>query len=95
LNHFLTPTPVSNPAKLISSQSRSLAVSFMVGFLSGVSEDLSLSLFLSRFVFLDRVSLCSPGCPGTHSVVQAGFELRDLHVSTSQVLGLKECDTTS
>jgi hypothetical protein len=29
------------------------------------------------FVFLgDRVSLCSPGCPGTHSVDQAGLELR-------------------
>jgi hypothetical protein len=27
-------------------------------------------------VFQDRVSLCSPGCPGTHSVDQAGLELR-------------------
>jgi hypothetical protein len=26
----------------------------------------------------DRVSLCSPGCPGTHSVDQAGLELRNL-----------------
>jgi hypothetical protein len=25
----------------------------------------------------DRVSLCSPGCPGTHSVDQAGLELRN------------------
>jgi hypothetical protein len=33
----------------------------------------SLSLFL---FFRDRVSLCSPGCPGTHSVDQAGLELR-------------------
>jgi hypothetical protein len=29
------------------------------------------------FCFRDRVSLCSPGCPGTHSVDQAGFELRN------------------
>jgi hypothetical protein len=29
----------------------------------------------SYFVFGDRVSLCSPGCPGTHSVDQAGLEL--------------------
>jgi hypothetical protein len=29
------------------------------------------------FVFQDRVSLCSPGCPGTHSVDQAGLELRN------------------
>ena len=30
------------------------------------------------FVFQNRVSLCSPGCPGTHSVDQAGFKLRNL-----------------
>ena len=28
-------------------------------------------------VFRDRVSLCSPGCPGTHFVDQAGLELRN------------------
>jgi hypothetical protein len=43
--------------------------------------------------FQDRVSLCSPGCPGTHSVDQAGLELRNPPVSASQVLGLKECAT--
>jgi hypothetical protein len=46
------------------------------------------------FVFRDRVSLCSPGCPGTHSVDQAGLELRNSPVSASQVLGLKACTTT-
>jgi hypothetical protein len=40
------------------------------------------------------VSLCSPGCPGTHSVDQAGLELRDPPASASQVLGLKACATT-
>ena len=44
--------------------------------------------------FRDRVSLCSPGCPGTHSVDQAGSELRNLPASASQVLGLKACATT-
>jgi hypothetical protein len=31
------------------------------------------------FFFQDRVSLCSPGpgCPGTHSVDQAGLEFRN------------------
>ncbi|GAB1285580.1 RAS protein activator-like 2 [Apodemus speciosus] len=38
---------------------------------------------------IDRVSLCSPGCPGTHSVDQAGLELRNPPASASQVLGLK------
>ena len=40
---------------------------------------LSLLIFfflLFVFVFLDRVSLYSTGCPGTHSVDQAGLELR-------------------
>jgi hypothetical protein len=41
------------------------------------------------FVFQDRVSLYSPGCPGTCSVDQTGFKLRDLpgSASASQVLG--------
>jgi len=38
-------------------------------------------------VFQDRICLYSPGCPGTHSVDQAGLELRNLPASASQVLG--------
>lgn len=45
-------------------------------------------MFLFLF-FRDRVSLCSPGCPGTHSVDQAGLEPRDRPASVSRVLGLK------
>jgi hypothetical protein len=49
-------------------------------------------LFVCLFYFFrDRVSLCSLGCPGTHSVDQAGLELRD--ASASQVLRLKVCAT--
>jgi hypothetical protein len=40
-------------------------------------------------VFRDRVSLCSPGYPGTHSVDQAGLELRNPPASASPALGLK------
>ena len=46
-------------------------------------------------VFRDRVSLCNPGCPGTHFVDQAGLELRNSPASASQVLGLKACATTA
>ena len=49
-------------------------------------------------LFWDRVSLCSPGCPGypgTHSVGQAGLQLRNPTASASQVLGLKACTTTA
>jgi hypothetical protein len=45
-------------------------------------------------LFRERVSLCSPGCPGTHFVDQAGLELRNPPASASRVLGLKACATT-
>ncbi|GAB1286774.1 E3 ubiquitin-protein ligase UBR1 [Apodemus speciosus] len=44
-------------------------------------------LFAMEFV-KERVSLYSPGCPGTHSEDQAGRKLRN-PASASQVLGLK------
>ena len=37
---------------------------------------------------LDRVSFCTPGCPGTHSVDQAVLELRNLPASASQSAGI-------
>jgi hypothetical protein len=46
-------------------------------------------------LFQDRVSLCSPGCPGTHSVDQAGLELRNPPAPASRELGLKACATTT
>jgi hypothetical protein len=49
-------------------------------------------LFVCLF-FPARVSLCSPGCPGTHSVDQAGLELRIPPASAPQVLGSKACVT--
>jgi hypothetical protein len=51
-------------------------------------------LFFFFFFFKDRVSLCSPGCPGTHSVDQVGLKLRNPSASASQVLGSKACATT-
>jgi hypothetical protein len=51
--------------------------------------------FFFFLVFRDRVSLYrySLGCLGTHSVDQAGLELRNSSASGSQVLGLKMCAT--
>jgi hypothetical protein len=43
-------------------------------------------IFFKLFFFRDRVSLCSSGCPGTHSVDQAGLELRNLPASASRVI---------
>jgi hypothetical protein len=48
-------------------------------------------VFFFFFDFRDRVSLCSPGCPGTHFVDQAGLEFRN--PPASRVLGLKVCAT--
>jgi hypothetical protein len=49
---------------------------------------------LVLFLFFEIGFLCSPGCPGTHFVDQADFELRNPPASASQVLGLKEYATT-
>jgi hypothetical protein len=54
-----------------------------------------LFLFVLFVLFGDRVSLYSPGCPGTHFVDQAGLKLRNLPASASHVLGLKTCTTTA
>jgi hypothetical protein len=54
-----------------------------------------LLLLFVYLVFRDRVSLYSPGCPGTHFVDQAGLELRNRPASASLVLGLKACATTA
>jgi hypothetical protein len=51
--------------------------------------------FVFCLVFRDKVSLYSPGCPGTHAVDQAGLELRNPPASASQVLELKACATTA
>jgi hypothetical protein len=47
------------------------------------------------FWFFETGFFCSPGCPGTHSVDQAGLELRNPPASASQVLGLKARATTA
>jgi hypothetical protein len=45
------------------------------------SQDEEFCLFVCLFVcFQVRVSLCSPGCPGTHSVDQAGLN-SEIHLS--------------
>ena len=46
---------------------------------------------LKPYLLIDSVSLCCPGCPGTHSVDQASLELRVLPASASQGLGLEVC----
>jgi hypothetical protein len=47
---------------------------------NGFQNEYFLILFCFAFVFQDWVSLCSFGCPGTHSIDQAGFELTEIHL---------------
>ena len=51
--------------------------------------------FVLLLVFQDRVSLHSPGCPGTFCAQEVGLELRDLPASASWVMGLNVCTTNS
>ena len=51
--------------------------------------------FFFLLVFQDRVSLCGPGCPGTHPVDLVGLKPKDLPAFASQALRLKVCDTTA
>ena len=73
---------------------------FVFVFLNSSALNILQCFFFSFFFFFfwlfrDRVSLYSPGCPGTHSVEQAGLELRNPPASASQVLGSKACATTT
>jgi hypothetical protein len=61
---------------------------------SVVCHSIPLSDIFFFFGFLRQCSLYSPGYPGTHSVDQAGLELRNPLASVSPVLGLKVCATT-
>jgi hypothetical protein len=74
-----------------------LGLAFLPAILKDGKELVFGFFFVCLFVlvFQDRVSLCSPGCPGTHFVDQAGLELRNLPASASRVLELKACATTS
>jgi hypothetical protein len=81
---------------MVHSAAGAIRMSVTPFFLSFLSFFLSFFFFFKDlFVFQDRVSLCSPGCPRTHSVDQAGLKLRNLPASAFQVLGLKACTTTT
>jgi hypothetical protein len=62
------------PALDLSSSCWSLACGFILFYFC---------LFVCFGFFRDRVSLCSPGSPGTHFVDQAGLEVRNPPASAS------------
>ena len=51
-------------------------LAFMHEFLDSVSDPVMLRFF--PFWLFETVSLCSPGCFGTHHVDQAGLELTEI-----------------
>jgi hypothetical protein len=54
-----------------------------------------LVLFFVFWSFETGFLCLNPGCPGTHSVDQAGLKLRNPPASASRVLRLKACVTTA
>jgi hypothetical protein len=64
----------------------SLSLSLSLSFSLSLSHSLSLSLSL---VFRDRVSLYIPGCPGTHSIDQAGQKSACLCLPSTGIKGVR------
>jgi hypothetical protein len=67
--------------EILSARSGYLRIQTEAGVPRTVIFVMANSFFFFFLVFLDRVSLCSPGCTGTHSVDQAGLEFRNLPAS--------------
>jgi hypothetical protein len=91
-------SPGSHSQCINQAQWHTLIIPALSGGRGRQTRILSGFFFVFFFVFFwfsrDRVSLCSPGCPGTHSVDQAVLKLRNPPASASRVLGLKACATT-
>jgi hypothetical protein len=91
--HMLVGVP-----PLCAQDQGGIRMSFLYLCLTPLSQSLSLNpecaFFPPALFFRDRISLCSSGCPRTHSVDQAGLELRNSPASASQVLELKAFATT-
>jgi hypothetical protein len=97
-NHAGCLAPSSCPPSRATESSSLLTTSYCSRFVPPISLRSFFFSFSFSFCFFflfvclffqDRVSLYRPGCPGTHSVDQAGLELRNPPASASQVLGLK------
>jgi hypothetical protein len=90
-SHFVTQTGPTLTAILLPQP----LSAEMTGKLSFIykSSSLGFKRFFFSTDFQDRVSLCGPACPRTHSVDKTGLELRALPAFASWVLGLKACTT--
>jgi hypothetical protein len=94
-NHQLTQTEAYTHSTPTAKQLIELGDSSSSSFFLSSSFLFPFSFFFFFFFFRDRVSLYSPSCPGTYFVDQTSLELKNLPVSTSQVLRLKACVTTA
>ena len=54
-----------------------------------MKSNIKYNAFFPPLVFQDRVSLCSPGCPGTYYVDQVGLELTELHCLCLWIAGIE------
>jgi hypothetical protein len=83
-----TAEPILAP-KTLRQENQQFEVQAVVMFITHKHRRIKKNFFFKT----GFLSLCSPGCPGTHSVDQAGLELRNPPASAYQVLGLKACTT--
>jgi hypothetical protein len=96
----LVAPPLANKSlasALLQSKHNSLGVFMLCTVACSYFVHFMLFFFFFFFFFFfgfSRQGLCSPGCPGTQFVDQAGLKLRNPPASASQVLGLKVCATT-
>ena len=94
-HNFFHHTQYSDSSKQLGLQSHSQPQPRFCAKLKSCMTLSTLLFCVCVFLFFpDRVSWYSPGCPRTHSVAQAGLELRNPPASASRVLGLKACTTT-
>jgi hypothetical protein len=74
---------------LISTDTQGFFLVPNINISPSIHPHISFFLFFVFVLFWRQGFSFSPGCPGTHSVDQAGLELRDPPASASRVLGLK------
>lgn len=70
-------------------------MSFTVNIFKSWSQTLQNVTECKKALFFEAGFLCNPGRPGTCFEDQIGLGLRSIHLLASQVLGLKECTTTT
>jgi hypothetical protein len=77
MQNMSTDTMVARQILSESNFCKCLLNGYITGFKGELVPGFVLNGYCCILFFQDRVSLCSPDCPGTHFVDQAGLELTE------------------